>query len=359
VILRRARLWNVRCHEALEIEFGGGLTLVVGGNGAGKSSVLEAIHFALRGTSPRTTSPRELIRRGQQFLRVEVDLATGASDPSQSSTATAAAAIDAMGERRVTADGTPLADFGRWEESVPLRSFFPDDLRLVKGSPARRRRYMDDMEANRRPEYRQSLRGYQDALDQRNALLRQGLLGADQGPWEAILAREGLNVARLRALSLALFAPLFSGTFERLARPGHGAVVLTYRTNVSELDEDSYRLRLAEMRESDRRRGFTHVGPHRDDLRISVGGLDLRESGSQGEQRAALLALLMAERESVTAGGGAAPLLLLDDVMSELDAERRRALVSMLLEVGQSVVTATDTHHFAEAELSRMNVVAL
>jgi DNA replication and repair protein RecF len=196
-------------------------------------------------------------------------------------------------------------------------------------------------------------------LDQRNSLLRQGLVGIDQGPWETILAREGLALTRMRARSLAVFAPVFSETFARVGAQLLGPVSLTYRTNVAGLDEAEYRARLASTRESDRRRGFTHLGPHRDDLRISVGGLDLRESGSQGEQRTALLALLLAERELSARSSGRPPLLLLDDVMSELDAPRRRALVAVLLEAGQSVVTATDTHHFSAEELARMHVVEL
>lgn len=359
MIVRRARLWNVRCHETLEVIFDAGVTLVVGANGVGKSSILEAIHFALRGTSPRTASPRELIRRGEHYLRVEIDLESPASGPGHVRTIRAAAAIDVSGEKRATTDGAPLSDFSRWEEEVPLRSFFPDDLRLIKGSPRRRRRYMDEMEGNREPAYRVSLHGYQEALEQRNALLRQGLVGADQGPWEAILAREGLALVSLRTRSLAAFAPIFTSTFARTTGIDGREVVLTYRTNVSGLEEGEYRARLTEMRESDRRRGFTHLGPHRDDLRISVGGLDLRESGSQGEQRGVLLAMLLAEREFVAEAKERSPLLLLDDVMSELDATRRKSLMAMLFEGGQTVLTAADTHHFSDAELGRMSVVRL
>ena len=357
--MRRARLQNVRCHDTFQIDFGPKVTLVVGSNGTGKSSVLEAIHLGLRGTSPRTAVPREMIRRGQGFLRVELELELRTGDSDAPRVIQASAAMDIHGEKRATADGASLADFRRWEEMVPLRSFFPDSLRLIKGSPARRRRWVDEMTSNRLPAYAGWLRNYQEALEQRNHLLRQGVVGWEHGPWETILAREGLALTHARGRSLADFAPVFVAA---LARVGAGTVesaTLTYRTNTAGLEEAGYRKRLTEMRDSDRRRGFTDLGPHRDDMRIGMRGVDVRESGSQGEQRTALLALLLAEREVVAGSAGVVPLLLLDDVMSELDGSRRRALVSMLLEAGQSVVTSTDTHHFTSGELEAMQVVAL
>ena len=357
--MRRARLQNVRCHETFQIDFGPKVTLVVGGNGAGKSSVLEGIHLGLRGTSPRTASPREMIRRGREFLRVELELDLRNGEDESPRVIQASAALDIHGEKRATADGASLADFQRWEEMVPLRSFFPDSLRLIKGSPVRRRRWMDEMISNQLPAYAGAARNYQEALAQRNHLLRQGVVGWEQGPWETILAREGLVLARARERSLAVFAPLFAATLSRVGAGGVEVATLTYRTNTAGLEEGSYRERLAELREDDRRRGFTHLGPHRDDMRIGIRGIDVRESGSQGEQRTVLLALLLAERESVARSAGVVPLLLLDDVMSELDGSRRRALVSMLLEAGQSVVTATDTHHFTSDELEAMHVVSL
>jgi DNA replication and repair protein RecF len=141
---------------------------------------------------------------------------------------------------------------------------------------------------------------------------------------------------------------------DRSDRPG-----LVYRTNVAGLDETGYQERLAEQRASDRRRTFTNLGPHRDDLRFTRGGRDLRSYGSQGEQRTALLAMLLAERVWISERAGRPPLLLLDDVMSELDDSRRRALVSLLGRGGQTIVTTTDLHYFTSEELDTMGVVDL
>jgi DNA replication and repair protein RecF len=357
VIVSRARLSNVRCHQTLDIGFGTELSVIVGGNGAGKTSVLEAVYFGLRGYSPRATGIKDLIRAGQEYLRVELDLVGAEED--EPFAATAVAAADAAGNRRILADGTPLPDFSRWVDHVPVRAFFPDDLRIVKGSPGRRRRFLDEIAGARQPGYASSLRNYQQALEQRNALLRQGVVGGEHGPWESILAREGLRLVVLRERTLATLAPLFGAMYSRLSGDLLGVSSLAYRTNAAGLDEEGYRARLGGMREADRRRSFTHVGPHRDDVVFGLRGIDVRESGSQGEQRLCLLSLLFAERYWAGQDHDRLPLLLLDDVMSELDANRRRALVSMLTAGGQAVVTATDLHHFTSEELEKMDVIRL
>jgi DNA replication and repair protein RecF len=136
-------------------------------------------------------------------------------------------------------------------------------------------------------------------------------------------------------------------------------VSLLYRTNVAEFDSASYRQALFDERPSDRQRTFTRLGPHRDDLRFVLDGRDLRDLGSQGEQRTVLLALLLAERQWLRRRAGISPLLLLDDVMSELDFARRRQLLTSLADGGQALITTTTLDYFTSEELSRMKIVEL
>jgi DNA replication and repair protein RecF len=173
-----------------------------------------------------------------------------------------------------------------------------------------------------------------------------------------MLAQTGLLVIRQRAAALAAFVSIFQGTHEQLTGEPAEKLRLVYRTNASDMDEAGYQARLAEMRAADRQRTYTHLGPHRDDLRLLRDGLDMRECASQGEQRTAVLALVLAEWEQVLAGA-AAPLLLLDDVMSELDESRRRRLVAFTRRGGQTVVTTTDLRYFSQDELERATVVDL
>ena len=131
---------------------------------------------------------------------------------------------------------------------------------------------------------------------------------------------------------------------------------LVYRTNASGLGEEEYRTRLAETREGDRQRTYTHLGPHRDDLRLTRAGIDVRECASQGEQRAALLTLVLAEWQYLC-GTPQKPLLLLDDVMSELDVDRRSALVALVRTGGQTVITTTDLRYFTQKSWNVATVV--
>ena len=243
----------------------------------------------------------------------------------------AAVGYDRSGERRVSAGGAPLPDFSRWEEVLPVRAFLPDHLQLVKGSPRGRRQYVDVLVTHADPHYRPGLVAYEEALRQRNFLLRSGVVNAEHAPWEAVLALEGLALARRRATFLLGLSGRFARMHGDLTGMPERSVSLVYRTNVADLDEDEYRGLLAEQRSADRLRSSTHLGPHRDDLRFALADRDVREYGSQGEQRTVLLALLLAEAEWLTTERGRAPLLLLDDVMSELDHDRRRALLGLLV----------------------------
>lgn len=334
------------------MDLGPGVNALVGANGAGKTSVLEAVHLALRGSSPRTRSLRDVIRRGEDVLRVEVEVDYG------DRTVMGATGYDRSGERRLTRDGAPLADYARWEEELPVRVFLPDHLLLVKGGPRRRRRYADGLALAIHRGYREIQAEYEEALRQRNYLLRRGA-AAEHAAWEGVLSERGLELTRLRGAVLQAFSPRFAQGFALLAPSEPEEARLVYRTNASGLTGSEYRERLEEERPADRNRGYTRLGPHRDDVRLFLGDRDLREFGSQGEQRTALLGLLLGERRWLREEAGMWPLLLLDDVMSELDAERRRALFGALEEGGQTLITTTTTDYFTSGELANMTVVRI
>lgn len=356
MLVRSVALANVRARSELRVDLASGLNILVGPNGAGKTTVLEALSLVLQGSVLRPGSMRDLIKREETFLRIEVSLATdtGAS-------ITAAAAYTRDGERRLAADGAELEDASRWRELVPMRTFVPDDLRLIKGSPRRRRDYLDVLTARKGPAFRSTLRQYEEALTQRNSLLRSRWAGDDPqqfAPWEMILAQSGTAVSLARGARLQDFVAIFQETYGAVTGEDPNSIRLIYRSNVAGLDAEAYAERLAGMREADRQRSFTHLGPHRDDLRLVRRGLDMRECASQGEQRAALLALVLAEWAE-SGAPGRRPLLLLDDVMSELDEERRRALVNVVASSRQAIATTTDLRYFSDEELAGANVVEL
>jgi DNA replication and repair protein RecF len=347
MLVTRLRLRDFRSYERTDVELGAGLTVVHGRNGVGKTNLLEALYFGCTGRSCRTPNEREVVRFGASTARVEVDLRDGEGR------AHALAVGFSPGEtKRLQADGVPVERLVDVEMRPLVCVFMPDRLELVKGPPALRRSHIDQVVAASWPARSATRRAYGRALAQRNALLaaiRSGRASRDSlRAWDAELARHGVALRDDRAAVVDLLAPRFSALADAL---GLGALAeLRYRPRSRAADAAELAGELAERLESDLERGFTGHGPHRDDVSPLRDGRELRTYGSQGEQRLALLALLLAEREALAEVRGTLPLMLLDDVMSELDPDRRGMLAELLRGTGQSVITTTDLGHVPGAE---------
>ncbi|MGI8413411.1 MAG: DNA replication/repair protein RecF [Solirubrobacteraceae bacterium] len=333
---------DFRGYEEASAAIGDGVTIVSGPNGCGKTNLLEAVYVGCTGRSCRTNNDRELVRFGAPAARVI--LAIDADDgPHELSVGLAATE-----PKRIRIDGVTVDGLLEMPDRPLVSVFLPDRLELIKGAPARRRAHLDQFVAALWPARSSTRRAYAGALVQRNALL--GRIRAGQASrhslasWDAQLARHGIELMEDRRRAIATVSEVFCRICGALALDGRPALAYRPRSHASEPAQLA--AELAERVEGDLERGFTAHGPHRDELLSLREGRDLRIYGSQGQQRLALLALLLAEREAITACRSAAPLMLLDDVMSELDRERRRALVDLLRDGdGQSVITTTDLEH--------------
>jgi DNA replication and repair protein RecF len=231
--------------------------------------------------------------------------------------------------------------------------FLPDRLELVKGPPALRRAHLDQFVTALWPARAGTRRAYAQALAQRNALIARiragGASRSALASWDLQLARHGIELMRDRAQAAELLAAGYPRVCERLGLDGKPSV--GYRPRSKASDPQGLAQELAERLDGDLERGFTGHGPHRDELGLSRSGRELRTYGSQGQQRIGLLALLLTEREILGELRSAAPLMLLDDVMSELDRDRRQELVTLLREGGgQSVITTTDREHVPDSD---------
>ena len=353
---------DFRSYARAEAVLGGGLTVVHGPNGAGKSNLLEAIYFGCTARSPRTRNERELVRFGEQAARVVVGLSNGARSH-ELSVGYGALAAGTGAVKRMTCDGAPVERLLDLEDRPLLSVFEPDRLELVKGSPGLRRAHMDQVVAALWPLRASVRREYSRVLAQRNALLGRIRAGrasqATLSTWDRELALQALALGADRAATVALLAESFAGYASQLGLSGTAS--LEYRPRSRAADEDEFVAELEERLASDLERGFSGHGPHRDELAIVRDGRELRLYGSQGEQRLALLALLLAERTVLARERGRAPLMLLDDVMSELDLERRELLAGELASGGQSVIATTDLAHVpgaAGASVTRLRVSA-
>jgi DNA replication and repair protein RecF len=338
--VRAARLTvrNFRNYEQAEVCLADGVSLVYGQVGAGKTNLLEALCFACTGRSLRGGSDRDLIRFGARAAYVSVTASNGVLER------TFEAGLELDRSKVIKVDGTRT---GRMPDSAGrpfLCVFLPDRLELVKGPASGRRVHLDGVVGGLWPARRAARTSYARALAQRNVLVRRARGGTapleSLAGWNRELARWGIELMDDRRRAVELLTPWF---VDHAARVGLDEVAgLRYQPRSRASTVEELEGELVAVAGKDLERGFTSHGPHRDDLRLELGGRDLRRFGSQGQQRLGLLALLLAERDALGQIRGATPILLLDDVLSELDQERRERLLGTLKGNGQTLITTAD-----------------
>jgi DNA replication and repair protein RecF len=347
---------DFRGFATADAQLGEGITVLCGPNGAGKTSLLEALYFGCTGYSCRTANEREVVRFGNSTTRVVVrtldsagshELAVGFS-PGQ--------------PKRMSVDGAAVERLLDVSERPLVSVFLPDRLELIKGVPALRRAHLDQFVTALWPARVATRRSYAQTLAQRNALIakvRGGHAGTGSlDAWDLQLARAGIALMSDRRQAIELLCADFSELAVRLGLDGTVEVGYRPRSPATEVEDLVQELR--DRVDADVERGFTTHGPHRDDLSISRDRRELRTYGSQGQQRLGLLALLLAERAALARLRTNPPMLLLDDVMSELDAERRRALVDLLREgSGQTLITTTELDHVPAADHAEFTLLAV
>ena len=303
---------------------------MTGENGAGKTNLLESLHVGTQGFSPRTRMDAQLVRNGAEHARVALSGMRGGVQTKVEVT------LGAHETKRVKLNGAALRSGELLRNELATLVFTPDRLSVVKGGPAVRRAYFDRAVSRLLPARATTPIDYGAALGQRNALLRRvaiGLSAADAlEPWTAQVARLAANLVEARREVVALLSAGFATTAAELGLDG---AKLEYDAEAP--TEAMLQARLTR----DLERGTTGIGPHLDDVAIRSSARDLRAFGSQGEQRIAVLALLLAEAGLLLARRAVPPLVLLDDVLSELDASRRRSLALQLASFPQAVVTTT------------------
>ena len=338
----------LRSLERARVELGAGIVSVVGPNGVGKTNLVEALYFALTGRSFRTSDRRDLIPFGGSLARAEATI----RDEDGLERRLLASVSRSEGRRHLL-DGSPADPATLARNRPPVAVFAPDRLSLVKGPPAERRAHLDGFLAARWPVRGDLRKRFGQALAQRNALIARVAAGhaspSDLGVWDAGLAAAAAPLIEARAEAAAELAGPFAAAADELGLEGGAELVYAPRAEGS---VEEIRLGLEQRREQEVRLGRSNWGPHLDELKLELSARSLRKYGSQGQQRAALLALLFAEREVLLAARQVTPLLLLDDVMSELDPGRRERLVARLAVGGQALITAADEESLPPAALT-------
>lgn len=338
MLLRRLQLRNHRNYAHLDLKPGPGVNVFIGDNGQGKTNLLEAVAMLALSASPRTRRDTEVVGPIAAATRIEAEVESAGTVIELAITLTvegerARRVIEVDGARRRAFDLPGL---------FRVTLFWPDDLGLIKAGPELRRRFLNQMLVQVEPGYARALAGLKRVLEQRNSLLKR-MAGGEGGDvleaWNEELIRIGGEVSAARARAVTELEPEAARCHAEIAAGER--LEIEYMGPPDDMAEAVHNS-LAE----DLRRGTTSVGPHRDDLRVLLDGREARAYGSQGQQRTAVVSLKLAEAALVAGRTGERPVLLLDDVLSELDGERRSALLRQVAGAGQVIITSVEAGPF-------------
>jgi DNA replication and repair protein RecF len=320
------------------ISFSPGVNLFIGGNGEGKTNVLEALSVFKIGRSFRTSRDADLIAFPEAFCRAEVAV------QKKTGPGSFALSIERSGEKRIKVDDKELDKLSDLIGLYPCVLFGPQDLEIVSGPPEERRRFLDVTGSMTDPVYLDELRRYRRVLGQRNALLKTRSPVSERAVWDTELVRRGCAVIEKR---LELIGTLSRDLDRHMGELGVSSRIdLVYESDVSgELPEgvsreDLFAAELADVEDEEARRRTTLIGPHRDDMRILLDGRDLRRFGSQGQRRLLAVVLRLTELSYTEEKLGEPCVMLLDDLFSELDPEVSAKLRALLENDHQIFVTS-------------------
>ena len=347
--LLRLQLKNHRNYAQLDLSPGADVNVFIGANGQGKTNLLEAVAMLALSSSPRARRESELVGPVGPGSRIEAAIEDGAL------TRELAIALDVEGERTkrtIEVDGARRRAFDL-PGNFRVTLFWPDDLGLVKAGPELRRRFLNQMLVQVEPGHARALASLRRILEQRNSLLKR-IAGGEGGEdtlqaWDQELVKVATEIVDARAKAVSQLEPV--------AARCHRQIAVGERLEIRYLGPPENLARAVQNSlAEDLRRGTTSIGPHRDDLLVLLDGQDARSFASQGQQRTAVVSLKLAEAALIEARTGERPVLLLDDVLSELDGERRAALLNEVAGGGQVIITSVEAGPFPPELIARAMV---
>ncbi|NPV92471.1 MAG: DNA replication/repair protein RecF [Firmicutes bacterium] len=369
MFLKQLSLVNYRNYSRLELECHPGINVFHGDNAQGKSNLIEAIYYLGMGKAYRTGNDDSLVRWGEESFRIKAELVKSNQ-----------LLLEEIGfsftqRKAIKVNGQKVNSFRSLPALFPLVLFSPDDLQLIKGNPVFRRTYLDEILGVLYPGFQEANSGYRRALTQRNNLLRRAGGPGDEElePWERLLSEQGGRIIAYRLYLLPMLGNSIRGFFSEISSGGDPLEVNYYSSipsiwqtslsasctieyylgEVAKTIEDYLAAAYVNQRGMDRKRGLTSLGPHRDDLVFRLKGKEVKHYASQGQQRAATLALRLAQLKLLDEGLRERPILLLDDVFSELDENHRDSLLKNLSLERQVFITTTSTDQIPNWEAIR------
>ena len=338
MLIKEIELKDFRNYRELTISFSEDVNIFLGENAQGKTNLLEGIYLNGTAKSFKTSRDKEMVRFGQDYCVIRSLVEYGDDDHRIE------IAITKDGKKAIKIDGVKVSRTSELLQKLYIVAFTPEDLKVVKEDPSKRRAFMDRELCQIRPGYLMELNNYRRTLRQRNACLKEdftdpGLLDI----WDQELVISGGRILRMRKEFVERIDGISKDLHNKISG-GRENLEIRYETDVDAeegKEEEVFLKVLRESRERDLATGTTNKGPHRDDLKISADDKDLRRFGSQGQQRTAALSLKLSEIRLIEEETEERPILLLDDVLSELDNERQKYLIHSLGE-NQMFITTTD-----------------
>ena len=332
--INKIKLHNFRNYEDQEIEFNKNINVFYGDNAQGKTNILEAIFLCSFGKSFRTTKEKELIRFGQEYLTVEAEY--------QKKDRNGKVKVDISSKKQISVNGIKIKKLSEVLGNINIVIFTPEDINILRDGPANRRRFLDMMIGQLRPNYVYNLNLYLKTLEQRNNYLKQikeenksqDLLDI----WDEKLAEYGEIIYRYRVDYVDKIIKKINDIHSKITDQNE-ELTIEYVSNCE--NKDNYLGLLKERRKLDIIKGFTTKGVHRDDFMIYINNKEVNVYGSQGQNRTAVLSLKLAELNVIYDEIGEYPILLLDDFMSELDEKRRKNFLENIKDT-QVIITGTD-----------------
>lgn len=330
MIIKTVKLTNFRNHKNYTLGCKDNTSLILGKNGSGKTSVLEAIYILTRGKSFRATDT-EILKRGCEFYRIELEFKNGEKNIATYDGKIKTFLISDKKTKRLPKNS-----------KYPVVLFLPSDLNLISNSPSRRRDYFDRFFSILDDEYNNNLLKYEKALKQRNELLKSDCLKKeDLFSWDIILSKYGAKLSAARKNYIDVINSLLTKTYHSIAK-NKDEVKITYKTDLEKPDESYYLKKLDQNFEKDKVLKHTSFGIHRDDYLFEFNHKIADGSASRGETRSIILALKFIEAGLIEKEVNKKPIILLDDVFSELDASRRKALIDNFKD-NQVIITSTES----------------
>ncbi len=353
--LKQLKLIDFRNYVQATIDFFSGVHIFYGKNGAGKTSILEAVYYLALTKSFRTAQDRHLIRHQQNMFRVEGDFQSD-----QGRALHCGIAYSLQQGKRLTVDGQRIERFAEYIGQLPVVLLHPADLMLSQGSPSTRRRFLDVLLCQSSHVYLHHLSRYNRTLKQRNQLLQsypeeRAALEA----WDAQLAEHGALLMARRLTAVEELSEQVALLYQQLSQTA-ASVKLVYRSSVplngSDRPEEAFLQALKRNRATDLQLGYTGVGPHRDDVLFLINGKPFRNYASQGEHKTLIVALKLAEHQYLKEHVARQPIFLFDDLFGELDAQRIGQMLGYLGKIGQVLVTTTSRTFFEKVNLAHLPI---